>query len=82
MTLIQIDVYLEIAKYIRDFGKSPTYGDLAKIMKKKRGTLFGIIKVLEKNGYLEIDRHTKGGFKLVGDFVYDEHIFYCENDIK
>ena len=81
LTKNQLNVYRKIEDFIRENGYSPTLNELCGILIKANTTVWDTLSRMKEKGYVDIERYTKRGIRLAG-VVYDESIFFCENDIK
>lgn len=81
LTKNQLKVYQNIEKFIKENGYSPTLNELCSILNKTKTTVWTTLSRMKKKGYIDIERYTKRGIRLVGA-IYDESIFFCEDDIK
>lgn len=61
-----IDIYKSIKKYIKIHGYSPSIRDLKELCQyKSTSTVYNHLKILEKAGYIKMDKKTSRSIKIV-----------------
>ncbi len=66
LTERQNQAYEFIRSYMRDYRKPPTLKDIGEALEiRSSGGVFKLLQVLEKKGYIEREKHTARGVRLV-----------------